>query len=216
MFLDRTDAGKQLAQALRRMPLKDPVVLALPRGGVPVAVEVANALDAPLDLLFVRKIGAPYQPELALAAVAEGGFVSVNDAMPEFGEATQDYIEQQTQHQLQEIARRRQLYLGGRPPLPLEGRTAVVVDDGIATGATVRAALELLRNKRPARIVLAVPVAPRRTLEELRPWADDIVCLETPSIFEAVGRHYHLFGQVEDEEVVERLGGRRGVSGSGA
>jgi putative phosphoribosyl transferase len=206
MFQDRSDAGRQLAQALRRLSPIDPVVLALPRGGVPVAVEVARALDAPLDLLFVRKIGAAYQPELALAAVAEGGGISVNDEMVDPGDTTTcAYIDREAQRQLQEIARRRQLYLGGRPPVPVAGRTAIVVDDGIATGATVRAALELLRQKRPARIVLAVPVAPRRSLSEMRAFADEIVCLETPAVFEAVGRHYRHFGQVEDEEVVALL-----------
>jgi putative phosphoribosyl transferase len=214
MFEDRSDAGRQLAQALRRLRLKDPLVLALPRGGVPVAVQVADALDAPLDLLFVRKIGAPHQPELALAAVAEGGGVSVNDEMVDPDDAAaRAYIDREAQHHLREIARRRELYLGGRVPAVVEGRTAVVVDDGIATGATVRAALELLRQKHPARIVLAVPVAPRHSLAELRAFADEIVCLETPAVFQAVGRHYRHFGQVEDEEVVRLLGATRAPSG---
>ena len=207
MFGDRRDAGRQLAQALRRLPLHDPVVLALPRGGVPVAVEVAQALDAPLDLLLVRKIGAPFQPELALAAVAEDGSVSTNEDLVDPGDsATRAWIDREAARQLDEIARRRQLYLGERASVPLAGRTAIVVDDGIATGATVRAALGLLRQQRPARIVLAVPVAPRRVVEDLRAVADDVVCLDTPTMFEAVGRHYRRFGQVGDEEVATMLG----------
>ena len=210
MFEDRRDAGRQLARALRRLALQDPVVLALPRGGVPVAVEVAQALDAPLDLLLVRKIGAPFQPELALAAVAEDGSVSTNDDLVDPDDrATRAYIDREAARQLGEIARRRQLYLGGRPPLPLAERTAIVVDDGIATGATVRAALGLLRQQRPARIVLAVPVAPRRVVEELRAVADEVVCLDTPAAFEAVGRHYRRFGQVRDDEVAAMLGAAR-------
>jgi putative phosphoribosyl transferase len=212
MFRDRTDAGQQLAQALRHLPLNKPVVLALPRGGVPVAVEVAKALDAPLDLLFVRKIGAPYQPELAVAAVAEGGVISVNEDMVDAGDTVmRAYIAEDAQRQLQEIARRRQRYLGERLPLSVEGRTAIVIDDGIATGATVRAALELLRKKHPARTVLAVPVAPRRCIEELLPWADEIMCLQVPPMFEAVGRHYRHFEQVEHEQVVEWLAGMNPV-----
>jgi len=205
MFRDRRDAGRQLAAALLPLQLADPVVLALPRGGVPVAAEVARALRAPLDLLLVRKIGAPGQPELAVAAVAEGGALAVNEDLVDAAGASREYIDEQAREQTREIERRRALYLGARAALPVLGRSAVVVDDGIATGATVRAAVQLLRQRGPARVVLAVPVAPRDSLDALRPLVDELVCLQSPSEFHAVGAHYLEFDQVEDREVVELL-----------
>ncbi len=210
MFRDRIDAGRQLARALLAKTLPDPVVLALPRGGVPVAAEVARALKAPLDLLLVRKIGAPHQPELALAAVAEGGALAINEDVLEAVGASPAYVEQQARAQAQEIARRRSLYVGGRVPVPVAGRSAIVVDDGIATGATMRAALRLLRERAPARIVLAVPVAPPDTIESMRPLVDDLVCLDTPAYFHAVGAHYVDFDQVDDATVTRLLGATSG------
>ena len=205
MFRDRTDAGRQLARALAGKSLPDPVVLALPRGGVPVAAEVAHALKAPLDLLLVRKIGAPFQRELAVAAVAEGGALAINeDVLDEVG-ADHGYVERQAQAEVREIERRRALYMGARPPTPVAGRSAIVIDDGIATGATMRAALRLLRERRPARIVLAVPVAPPDTVESMRPLVDDLVCLEAPPYFHAVGAHYGDFEQVDDATVRDLL-----------
>jgi putative phosphoribosyl transferase len=201
MFRDRTDAGRQLARALAGKVLPDPVVLALPRGGVPVAAEVARALKAPLDLLLVRKIGAPRQPELAVAAVAEGGALAINEDVLEAVGATHGYVEQQAQQEVREIERRRRLYVGERAPLPVAGRSAIVIDDGIATGATMRAALRLLRERGPARIVLAVPVAPPETVAALRALVDDLVCLDTPAWFHAVGAHYAEFDQVDDDTV---------------
>jgi len=206
-FADRTDAGRQLAHALVAMKLVDPVVLALPRGGVPVAVEVAAALHAPLDLLLVRKIGAPGQRELAVAAVAEGpggGLVLDAETMAASG-ATRAYVESEATRERAEIVRRRAAYLGGRAPLPVEGKTAVVVDDGIATGTSVRAALQALRARHPARLVLAVPVAPPSAVDELRPLVDDLVCLSQPPYFYAVGAHYADFRQVSDDEVIAAL-----------
>lgn len=205
MFRDRIDAGQQLAAALQALPLSDPVVLALPRGGVPVAAEVARALKAPLDLLFVRKIGAPQQPELAVAAVAEGGALAVNHDTLAFSGASMDYVHRRANEEGLEIARRRQRYLGRRVAEPVQGRCAIVVDDGIATGATMRAALELLRQREPARIVLAVPVAPPQAVAELRPLVDELICLRTPEWFHAVGAHYARFEQVEDDEVTALL-----------
>jgi putative phosphoribosyl transferase len=206
-FADRSDAGRQLAKVLAAMQLHDPVVLALPRGGVPVAVEVARALGAPLDLLLVRKIGAPGQPELAVAAVAEGdGSSLVLDAqtMATSGAAQAD-VEHQAGLERGEIARRRAAYLGGRAPLPVKGKTAIVVDDGIATGTTVRAALQALHQRRPARVVLAVPVAAPQALAQLRALVDELVCLSQPPAFYAVGAHYDDFRQVSDDEVIAAL-----------
>ena len=183
-FADRSRGRpRRWAQRLRALHLQPPlVVLALPRGGVPVGAAVAQALQAPLDLLLVRKIGAPWQPELALAAVVDGDppdIVIDEEVQRGMGTHT-DYIEAQAQLQLREIARQRQAYLSGRPAAPVEGSTVIVVDDGIATGTTMRAALKALRRRRPAALVLAVPVAPRDTLEQLRGEVDQVVCLDTP------------------------------------
>lgn len=210
MFRDRTEAGRQLAQALSVKSIPDPVVLALPRGGVPVAAEVARALKAPLDLLLVRKIGAPFQRELAVAAVAEGGALAINEDVLDAVGADHGYVEHQAQAEVREIERRRQLYMGARPAVPVAGRSTIVVDDGIATGATMRAALRLLRERQPARIVLAVPVAPPDTVESLRPLVDDLVCLEAPPYFHAVGAHYTEFDQVDDATVRDLLAAAEG------
>jgi putative phosphoribosyl transferase len=206
VFGDRTQAGRQLAAALAQLPLSDPVVLALPRGGVPVAAEVALALHAPLDLLIVRKIGAPGKPELAVGAIAEGTDAAVVDreTLAATG-ASQAYVDRQARVERQEIARRRALYLQGRPPLAVEGRTVIVVDDGLATGSTARAAVRALRARKPARVVLAVPVAPPEAVAELQAEVDELVCLSTPEFFGAVGVHYADFRQVGDEEVIAAL-----------
>jgi putative phosphoribosyl transferase len=207
-FADRRAAGRALAQRLKQLKLQAPVVvLALPRGGVPVAAEVARMLGAALDLVLVRKIGAPWQPEFAVGAVAEGepAQIVVDPTVRTMAGLDQAWIDEQARVGLREIARRRQVYLRGRPPVPVEGCTAVVVDDGIATGATMRAALKAVRVRRPARLVLAVPVAPSDTLAELSTEVDLVVCLEQPRPFEAVGRHYIDFRQVGDDEVVAAL-----------
>jgi putative phosphoribosyl transferase len=205
MFSNRSEAGRLLARRVQAMGLADPVVLALPRGGVPVAVEVARALGAPLDLLLVRKIGAPEQPELAVGAVSEGGELFVDRRLMDLTGATDEYMARQAQQQLAEIARRRAAYLGGRAPLRLAGRTAVVVDDGIATGATVHAALQALRRRGPASVVLAVPVASREAAAALSTDVDELVCLAQPALFRAVGEHYADFDQVSDDEVVRLM-----------
>jgi putative phosphoribosyl transferase len=205
MFSNRSEAGRLLARRVQAMGLADPVVLALPRGGVPVAVEVARALGAPLDLLLVRKIGAPEQPELAVGAVSEGGELFVDRRLMDLTGATDEYMARQAQQQLAEIARRRAAYLGGRAPLRLAGRTAVVVDDGIATGATVHAALQALRRRGPASVVLAVPVASREAVAALSTDVDELVCLAQPALFRAVGEHYADFDQVSDDEVVRLM-----------
>ena len=207
-FADRDAAGRQLGERLRALALKPPLlVLALPRGGVPVAAAVARALQAPLDLLLVRKIGAPWQQELALAAVVEGDppDIVIDEPVRRSLAADSGYIEAQAQVQLREIARQRRTYLSGRAAVPVEGRTVIVVDDGIATGTTVRAALKALRRRHPAALVLAVPVAPRDTLQALRAEVDQLVCLQAPVPFFAVGEHYLRFDQVDDDEVIAAL-----------
>jgi predicted phosphoribosyltransferase len=206
-FSDRTDAGQQLAKALARYRQDKPVVLALPRGGVPVAAEIATALGAPLDLVLVRKIGVPYQPELAAGAVVDGGspvVVRNEDIIRLAGVSEADFAEIRDR-ELAEIERRRKLYLGDRAHPALKDRTVIVVDDGIATGATTRAALRAIRTRKPRKLVLAVPVAPTSTLAELRDEADDIVCLEDHENFGAIGLFYADFSQVADAVVTDLL-----------
>ena len=207
-FANRAEAARLLAERLLRLQLPKPiVVLALPRGGVPIGAVVARALGAALDLVLVRKIGAPWQPELALAAVAEGEppEIVVDPDRGHRGSVEAGYIEAQARAALAEIARRREVYLQGRPRAEVAGCTAIVVDDGIATGTTMKAALKALRRRHPARLVLAVPVAPHDTLEALRDEVDQIVCLSQPFPFFAVGEHYAEFDQVDDAGVMEAL-----------
>jgi putative phosphoribosyl transferase len=206
-FADRREAGRALARELAKMSLEHPVVLALPRGGVPVAAEIARQLKAPLDVVLVRKIGVPYQRELAAAAVVDGGdaeIVTNDDVMALAGLARAD-VERLAKRELAEIERRREAYLKGRERVPLDGRTLILVDDGIATGASVRAALTALRRRNPRRLILAVPVAPADTVESLRPQVDEVVCLKMPEPFLAIGLHYRDFHQLSDEDVVAAL-----------
>ena len=206
-FADREEAGVALAAAVVKLRLVDPVVLALPRGGVPVAAKVAQALHAPLDLLLVRKIGAPFNPELAVAAVVDAAAddLVVDEALMESLGMTLADVQESAREQRAEIARRRSLYLRGRPRVSLAGRSVVVVDDGIATGTTVRAALKGLRGCGAKALVLAVPVAPPDTVRRLRDDVDHLVCLSQPVGFYAVGAHYRDFHQVPDEEVIALL-----------
>jgi putative phosphoribosyl transferase len=211
LLADRSEAGRQLAERLTHLAGASPVVLALPRGGVPVGFEIAQALKAPLDLVLVRKIGAPFQPELALGAVVDGGRAETvlnEDLVREF-QIPEDYLAEESARQLAEIERRRERYLVGRASVPVAGRTAIVVDDGIATGATMEAALHAARRADPKRLVLAVPVAPPDTLERLRGQVDEVVCLATPRVFGAIGSFYEDFRQLTDEQVVDLL--RRAV-----
>ncbi|ALG91278.1 MULTISPECIES: phosphoribosyltransferase [Actibacterium] len=207
MFQDRAEAGEMLADALEKAAPAAPVVLALPRGGLPVAVPVARRLSAPLDLLLVRKIGMPGQPELAAGAVVDGPAHEVvfNDGLLRSMGLTETDFADSIAAKLEEIENRRKMYLGGRTPVTVEGRTAIVVDDGIATGATVRAALKALRKRGPAAIWLAVPVAPGDSLAEMAALVDKVICLEVPRPFYAVGAHYRVFDQVSDAAVVEAL-----------
>jgi putative phosphoribosyl transferase len=207
MFEDRTAAGRLLATELARFASERPVVLALPRGGVPIGFEIARALDAPLDLVLVRKIGAPFQPELAVGAVVNGSSPEtvLNRDVLEHFQVEDSYIAEASRRQLEEIERRRQLYLAGRPKVEVAGRTAIVVDDGIATGATMEAALRATRRREPRRLVLATPVAPPETIDRLRPEVDEVVCLATPESFGAIGAFYRDFRQLCDEDVIRLL-----------
>jgi putative phosphoribosyl transferase len=207
MFDNRQDAGRQLATELLRFKNQQPCVLALPRGGVPVAFEVAKALQAPLDLVIVRKIGAPDQPELAVGAVVDGQTpeLVLNCEIVAMLDISDAYLAEEKARQIQEIERRQQAYLLGRPRLDVSARTALIVDDGIATGATIRAALRATRRVQPKSLVLAVPVAPTETIEALRGEADEIVCLEVHDYFPAISVFYGDFTQVNDEEVRDLL-----------
>ncbi|MDX1606031.1 MAG: phosphoribosyltransferase [Candidatus Competibacterales bacterium] len=207
IFEDRIEAGRLLAERLIDRHYVNPVVLALPRGGVPVAAEVAWVLGAPLDLVLVRKIGLPYQPELALAAVVDGPEPQVvfNEDIRRYAGVSDAQFERLKAAELVELERRRRMYLQGRARVSIKDATAIVIDDGIATGATMRAALRGQRRNHPLKLVLAVPVAPPDTLAALRREVDELVCLETPEPFMAIGMFYRDFTQTRDEEVIELL-----------
>jgi putative phosphoribosyl transferase len=213
-FADRSEAGRQLAENLRRFAGASPLVLALPRGGVPVAFEVARALGAELDVVLVRKLGAPHHPEYGIGAVVDGDDpqLVLNEEALAVVRPSAEYIAAEQQRELAEIERRRKLYLGDRAPVPVKGRTVIVVDDGIATGGTARAALKALRKAGAGHVVLAVPVAPADTIDRIAGDADEIVCLAAPERFHAVGLHYDDFRQTSDEEVVRLLAEARGFS----
>lgn len=206
-FENRKEAGSRLAKRLAGYASAHPLILALPRGGVPVAFEVAKALDAQLDLLIVRKIGAPGHEEFGIGAVVDGASpqLVLNEEFVRDLAVSQDYIRAETQRQLAEIERRRAAYCGKREPIEIEGRTAIVVDDGIATGGTMKAALRGIRRNAPARLILAVPVAPQSTIRELQAECDEAICLSTPEPFGAVGAFYRDFRQTGDDEVVALL-----------
>jgi predicted phosphoribosyltransferase len=210
-FDDRDDAGRRLGVAVRAAAEAHawpaPVVLGLPRGGVPVAAHVATALGAPLEVMLVRKIGVPWQPELAVAAVADGGepVLVVDDEMLRITGTPREHVQQALPAHWQEIERRRLAYLQGRPLLPLAGRTAVLVDDGLATGTTARAALKALAARDAVKTVLALPVAPASEVVKLRQEVDEVVCLSAPTAFGAVGEFYRDFWQTDDHEVVRLL-----------
>src|ERR1700704_5233944 len=202
LFRDRREAGRLLAEKLATYANRpDVIVLALPRGGVPVAYEVARALRAPLDVFVVRKLGVPGYEELAMGAVATGGVRVLNEQLVKRLGIPDHLIDAVAAREQQELARRERLYRGGRPTPDVRGRTVILVDDGLATGATMSAAIAALRELRPARIVVAVPTASPETCEEMRSKADDVICAITPEPFNAVGRWYRDFSQTTDEEV---------------
>lgn len=206
-FSDRADAGRRLASALAQYRDRHPIVLALPRGGVPVAAAVAEALKAPIDLVLVRKIGLPWQPELAIGAVVDGAepIIVRNEAFISLAGVGEDEFEGICRSELAEIERRKARYLGSRVRAPITGQTVIVVDDGMATGATARAALRAIRQRAPLKLVLAVPIASAEAVAELRGEVDDLVCLDVPEPFVAIGHFYRDFGEVSDDDVVSVL-----------
>lgn len=206
MFIDRRDAGIQLAKRLKKYRgQKDILVLALPRGGMVTAFEIAKSLGAPIDVLIVRKIGFPGQPELAVGAVSETGTVALNQSIVSMYGVSEDYIQKETLRQKEEISRRVKLYRKGKTISGLDDKTIILVDDGVATGATVKAAIMTLKKEKIARLILALPVGPRDTADELKEMVDEFMCIETVEDFYAVGAHYADFTQVSDEEVVAML-----------
>lgn len=210
-FEDRRDGGRQLAERLGRYAGRDDVVvLGLPRGGVPVADEVAEALGVPLDVFLVRKLGVPGHEELAMGAIASGGVRVLNEDVVGAVGISPEEIEEVARRELQTLEQRERSYRGDRPPIDVKARTAILVDDGLATGASMRAAVEALRHQRAGRIVVAVPTAPPETCEALRREVDEVVCTITPDPFVAVGLWYRDFAPVTDEEVAELLRGARG------
>lgn len=213
LFRDRPHAGQELAEALLHLADRQPLVLALPRGGVPVAYEVARRLSAPLDLVLVRKIGAPGNEELALGAVIDGAEPKwvINQELFNQIAPPPGWFDEEMQRQLAELERRRQRYCGQRPAPVITDRCVVVIDDGVATGATVRAALKGLRQSKPQHIVLAVPVGPRDVIEMLRSEVDELVCLAMPEPFIGVGCHYADFTQTTDEQVIDLLARAQGA-----
>jgi putative phosphoribosyl transferase len=208
-FRDRVEAGQLLGRTLSKRlgERSNLIVLALPRGGVPVGYEVARALGAPLDVFIVRKLGVPGHEELAMGAIASGGVRVLNDDVLRYVPVSKKAIEAVAAREELELARRERSYRGSKPPLDVRGKTVVVVDDGLATGSTMRAAVRALRQMNAGKIIVAVPVAARETCEEFRAEVDDIVCLRTPEPFQAVGLWYEDFSQTSDEEVHELLAG---------
>jgi predicted phosphoribosyltransferase len=204
MFQDRDDAARQLADKLLEYRGKNPLVLAIPRGAVPMAKLIAQRLEGEFDVVLVRKLRAPDQPELAIGSVDESGWTYIADFAAAYG-ADRDYIESEKQAQLQTIRQRRAQYTPVRAPIDPTGRIVIVIDDGLATGATMISALHGLRAKRPAKLICAVPVSPPDTLDTVRALADQVICLQVPPFFQAVGQFYARFYQVSDEEVMEML-----------
>ncbi len=206
IFPNRTEAGRRLAPRLRDYAnRKGVIVLGIPRGGVPIAFEVAEYLKVPLDVLVLRKLGVPGHEELGFGAIASGGVRALNPEIVEALRISPRDIELVTNREAKELQRREHAYRGGRPPLDVRGRTVILIDDGIATGSGMRAAVAALRQMKPAQIVIAVPVAPASTCDSLRDEVNELICLETPEPFYGVGQFYYDFSQVSDEEVSELL-----------
>jgi putative phosphoribosyl transferase len=208
-FRDRREAGRYLAGVLERFRHSEPVVLALPRGGVPVAFEVAEVLQATLDVLVVRKLGAPGHPELAMGAIGSGGAVVLNHDVLRLLKVSHETLEKEAQRESAELMRREALYRGGLPPLSVRGRSVLLIDDGLATGASMKVAVEVLRQHAPARLTVAVPIASPDACELLQTLADEVICARTPERFVALSLWYQSFEQTSDREVTELLRRRR-------
>lgn len=204
MFQDRYEAALQLAEKLKGYQDKNPLILAIPRGAVPMAKTIAQKLHGEFDVVLVRKLRSPYNPEFAIGSIDESGWAYIADYAA-FAGADADYIEAEKRTQLENIRRRRAQYTPIRPPIAPEGRIVIVIDDGLATGATMISALHGLRNRKPAKLICAIPVSPPDTLKRVAELADETVCIEAPEYFQAVGQFYARFPQVEDEEVIETL-----------
>ena len=204
-FNDRVDAGKRLASELADFKGKDALVLAIPRGGVVVGYEIAKALNLPLDVIIPRKIGAPDNPELAIGAVTEDGTTILDKSLIAYIGVPQYYIEEESERQRQEIQRRLKVYRQNEPYPNLKGRNVIIVDDGIATGSTMKAALASVKNRGAKSVTIAIPVGPPSTIGELEKIADRVVCPYTPEYFQAIGQFYSDFGQTTDEEVIDLL-----------
>ena len=200
LFYDRTDAGRRLAKLVKRKVQGPCIVLAVPRGGVIVGYEVARELNCPLDVVISRKVGAPAQPELAVGAVSEDGTVFVDDEIVSLVGVSREYVERRGREELKEVRRRAEAYRGGRDLPELAGKTVIIVDDGLATGLTMMAAVHMARNRGAGRVVVAVPVSPPETVAKLKQYADEVICLETPTNFYAIGQFYERFEQLTDEE----------------
>jgi predicted phosphoribosyltransferase len=205
MFRDREDAGRQLATRLSGRPFHELLVLGIPRGGIVVGNVLAHELGAELDVILARKLRAPYQPELAVGAISEAGDVYLNPQTQEFADSLDEYLEEERRHQLAEIKRRQELFRAVRPPAPIEGRSVIITDDGIATGSTMMAGLRVVRAEKPFELIVAVPVASPNRLEQVRRFCDEVACLYSPDLFWAIGQFYEDFSQISDEEVLDVL-----------
>lgn len=205
MFHDREDAALQLAVILKSRTLRDPLVLAIPRGGVVTGAVLARELGAELDVILSRKLRAPLQPELAVGAVAEDGQIYLNHSADGLVDVPPEYLTEERRHQLAEIDRRKKLFRGVRPAASITGRSVILTDDGIATGSTMMAALRVVKSQNPYEVIVAVPVASPDRLEEIRLWCEDVVCLLSPEYFWAIGQFHEDFSPVEDEQALEML-----------
>lgn len=204
MFPNRDVAARKLADALKEYKGQNPLILAIPRGAVPMAKIIAEELGGEIDVVLVRKLGAPLNPEFAVGSIDESGWAYVADYAPQAG-ATPEYIEGEKARQMETMRKRRAQYTPIRPPIDPKDRIVIVIDDGLATGATMITALHALRDKQPRKLICAVPVSPPDTLEKIKGYADEVICLEAPEFFQAVGQFYRDFPQVEDEEVITIL-----------